>query len=349
MKYMTWFESAQGFLPERSGDECLLFPCALPYPEVLRIKEAGSEAEACLVWAKHLLNGFVAWSNFVVLGCPGGAHEPQVVYRSASEASERLWRLLLQLLLRPWPSRHNVWQCRRKLAAWIHLIGCHPSRSDVFLVTGYLSRRRTYSLAVRRAISCDNQYLRASGLILTLFIDMAVTGYSRGNFEEGRPVYTSTISSSRIVDDPDMKLVKAAENIYDEARLKGALLPTTSHLHLCEQDAPDALVQELWRRSLRSRPKPLPSQALARGPCGERSEFWPANTTEGRSSSLKLNGILRGWKPVPPPRPAPAWLQAHCGRGGDPKGTRKWLLRPRAPGRIEGAAVRCGHVRLNGG
>ena len=98
MKYMTWFESAQGFLPERSGDECLLFPCALPYPEVLRIKEAGSEAEACLVWAKHLLNGFVAWSNFVVLGCPGGAHEPQVVYRSASEARSFADRLLGETL-----------------------------------------------------------------------------------------------------------------------------------------------------------------------------------------------------------------------------------------------------------
>ena len=98
MKYMTWFESVQGLLPERSGDECLLFPCALPYPEILRIKEAGSEAEACLIWAKHLLNGFVAWSNFVVLGCPGGAHEPRVVYRSASEARSFADRLLGETL-----------------------------------------------------------------------------------------------------------------------------------------------------------------------------------------------------------------------------------------------------------
>ena len=149
------------------------------------------------------------------------------------------------------------------------------------------------------------------------------------------------------------------------------------------------MIATVPQRSLRSRPKPLPSQALARKAylgakppstalgresshinlqearalrreirilaskynrgrsiqiCFNDSLVCVYAFSKGRSSSLKLNGILRGllpylimsrislallwvetesnvadfpsrWKPVPPPRPAPAWLQAY-GVGG---------------------------------
>ena len=93
-RYLDWFESAQGCLPERSGDDVRLFPCALPYPEVLLIETAVEETEARQIWARQLLNTFVAWSNFVVLGCPDGAREPQATYRSACEARSFADRLL---------------------------------------------------------------------------------------------------------------------------------------------------------------------------------------------------------------------------------------------------------------
>ena len=93
-RYLIWFESVQGILLERSGDDVRLFPCALPCPEVLRIKTAVDETEARQVWAKQLLNTFIAWSNFVVLGCPDGACEPQAAYRSACEARSFADRLL---------------------------------------------------------------------------------------------------------------------------------------------------------------------------------------------------------------------------------------------------------------
>ncbi|CAE7654091.1 unnamed protein product [Symbiodinium sp. CCMP2592] len=97
MKYLTWFEGAQGSLLERSGDSISLFPCALPYPETLSAAGVKGEDEARVWWAKSLMNSFVAWSNFVVLGCPrwgGSAYEPRVAYRSCTEARAFADRLL---------------------------------------------------------------------------------------------------------------------------------------------------------------------------------------------------------------------------------------------------------------
>ncbi|CAE7376397.1 unnamed protein product [Symbiodinium microadriaticum] len=97
MKYLTWFEGAQGSLLERSGDSTSLFPCALPYPETLSAVGVKGEDEARVWWAKSLLNSFVAWSNFVLLGCPrwgGSAYEPRVSYRSCTEARAFADRLL---------------------------------------------------------------------------------------------------------------------------------------------------------------------------------------------------------------------------------------------------------------
>ena len=97
-RHMTWFERVQCDLPERSGDDVRLFPCALPYPEVLRLETAVDEIEARQIWAMQLLNTFIAWSNFVVLGCPDGACAPQVTYRSACEARSFADRLLREAI-----------------------------------------------------------------------------------------------------------------------------------------------------------------------------------------------------------------------------------------------------------
>ncbi|CAE7941547.1 unnamed protein product, partial [Symbiodinium necroappetens] len=82
-------------LPERSGNSQPLFPGLLPYPEVLDCRGVPLESSAAN-WAKRLMNEFVAWSNFVVLGCPecrDSCYEPRVVYRSLEEVrlfSDRL-------------------------------------------------------------------------------------------------------------------------------------------------------------------------------------------------------------------------------------------------------------------
>ncbi|CAE7265379.1 unnamed protein product [Symbiodinium microadriaticum] len=84
-----------GILPERSGNSQPLFPGLLPYPEVLDCRGVPLESSAAN-WAKRLMNEFVAWSNFVVLGCPecrDSCYEPRVVYRSLEEVrlfSDRL-------------------------------------------------------------------------------------------------------------------------------------------------------------------------------------------------------------------------------------------------------------------
>ena len=88
IRYLAWLQSAP-CLPEVSGN-VPLFPCVLPYPEAVPakgntvLKYAGAQH-----WAKAFLNVFVAWSNYVVLGCPdceGEVSEPRAGYRSIEDA-----------------------------------------------------------------------------------------------------------------------------------------------------------------------------------------------------------------------------------------------------------------------
>ena len=84
-RYYKWLLGAQSHLPERSGS-AQLFPCVLPFPEVLSAKgrvlkmpQRGRQR----MWAKQSVNTLFAWYNFVTLGCPdtiGDAHEPQAGY-----------------------------------------------------------------------------------------------------------------------------------------------------------------------------------------------------------------------------------------------------------------------------
>ena len=94
LSYVCWFEGAQGSLPERSGDTASLFPCALPYPEALRCERMVVDDAGALDWgSKAFVNTWVAWGNFVTLGCPledGGAYEPRVSYKSRAEAAALL-------------------------------------------------------------------------------------------------------------------------------------------------------------------------------------------------------------------------------------------------------------------
>ena len=85
MKYLAWLERAQGYLLERSGADAPLFPSALPYPEVVGLRWPAGGGLNAAQWGRVFVNTLVAWSNFVVLGCPGGegsAFEPRVAHRS---------------------------------------------------------------------------------------------------------------------------------------------------------------------------------------------------------------------------------------------------------------------------
>ncbi|CAE7246419.1 unnamed protein product [Symbiodinium sp. CCMP2592] len=80
----------RNFLLERSGDNVPLFPCALPFPEVVVAASFPSDESGILSWwSRAFVNTFVAWGNFVTLGCPAegaSAYEPRVSYRCAAEA-----------------------------------------------------------------------------------------------------------------------------------------------------------------------------------------------------------------------------------------------------------------------
>ena len=88
IRYLVWLQSAP-YLPEVSGD-VPLFPCVLPYPEAVPAKGSAVLKYAnAKEWAKAFMNVFVAWSNFVVLGCPdcvGEVSEPRAGYRSIGDA-----------------------------------------------------------------------------------------------------------------------------------------------------------------------------------------------------------------------------------------------------------------------
>ena len=101
LSYVSWFEGVQGSLSELSGSDVALFPCVLPYPEVLQIDELEGEEQLITWWAKTFMNMFVCWSNFVVLGSPrpgAGAYEPRVAYRGFGDARQFADRLLGEVI-----------------------------------------------------------------------------------------------------------------------------------------------------------------------------------------------------------------------------------------------------------
>ncbi|CAE7210929.1 SMYD3 [Symbiodinium sp. CCMP2592] len=79
-------EGVQGHRLERSGSDVPLFPCMLPYPDaVVTEGETMGEGQVCEWWSRAFVNTFMAWGNFVTLGCPrpgGSAYEPRVGYLS---------------------------------------------------------------------------------------------------------------------------------------------------------------------------------------------------------------------------------------------------------------------------
>ena len=137
-RYYTWFQGAQGTTPERSGIEQPLFPGVLPYPEVL--SECGGallDDEAAEFWGKSLLNEFVAWSNFVVLGCPecrDGRFEPRVVHRSMEDMRSFADRLLGEVVSFSTPELLRDTLCcegkRGDLQSLLELLSCSTSSYD---------------------------------------------------------------------------------------------------------------------------------------------------------------------------------------------------------------------------
>ena len=85
LRYYTWLQQCiPSTSSELSGDRESLFPSALPYPEV-QSEQRGTIAgkNKAGLWARSYLNFWVAWSNYVVLGCPdcrGAVSEPLVSY-----------------------------------------------------------------------------------------------------------------------------------------------------------------------------------------------------------------------------------------------------------------------------
>ena len=79
-----WFTGVQGTLPVRAGNDVPLFPAVLPFPEASFVEEVQGDDQALQWWSKAFVNTFVAWGNFVVLGCPGmesAVLEPRVFHR----------------------------------------------------------------------------------------------------------------------------------------------------------------------------------------------------------------------------------------------------------------------------
>ncbi|CAE7463493.1 unnamed protein product [Symbiodinium sp. CCMP2592] len=83
INYAAWLERVQGTLLVRAGNDVPLFLCVLPFPEVAFTEVVSDRGQAREWWGRAFVNTFVAWSNFVVLGCPrpgSSTLEPRVVY-----------------------------------------------------------------------------------------------------------------------------------------------------------------------------------------------------------------------------------------------------------------------------
>lgn len=82
----SWLERAHGAESNVADNTTTsLFPCFLPYPEVFYSSGVGGKPVNGGIWAKRYLNAFIAWCNYVELGCPnlvGGVCEPRVAYQS---------------------------------------------------------------------------------------------------------------------------------------------------------------------------------------------------------------------------------------------------------------------------
>ena len=90
VSYYAWLESAHGALSIVADSSAApLFPCSLPYPEAFYSEGAISGFSSRTTWARRYLNAFVAWCNYVELGCPDcreGVCEPPVTYQSEAFA-----------------------------------------------------------------------------------------------------------------------------------------------------------------------------------------------------------------------------------------------------------------------
>jgi len=119
--YFVWFEGVQGHRLERSGTHVPLFPCMLPYPDaVVTEGETMGEGQVCEWWSRAFVNTFMAWGNFVTLGCPrpgGSAYEPRVGYLSIRAFADKSM-VVLWAVFCPWPPSEWQFRRRRKKRRW---------------------------------------------------------------------------------------------------------------------------------------------------------------------------------------------------------------------------------------
>ncbi len=101
-RYVSWLYDAQSASLDRSSDVSALFPALLPYLEVLQTNGDALFGEKRRVWwAKSFLNSWIAWCNFMVLGCPtsvGAECEPLAGYRCVQEVRSLTDKLLGEVL-----------------------------------------------------------------------------------------------------------------------------------------------------------------------------------------------------------------------------------------------------------
>lgn len=100
LKFFDWQKSVHSSEPVLTGyvEQAPLFPCSLPFPEAFKVSGEAIAGEARrLHWAKAYLNFWVAWSNYIVLGCPdcrGKTREPRGGFVKSAEVHTLCMSLL---------------------------------------------------------------------------------------------------------------------------------------------------------------------------------------------------------------------------------------------------------------
>ena len=96
-RFYSWSIRAQSILPVRTGGFGNLFPCQLPFPDVVEGKCRSRRLDKRMLWwNKQFVNSLFAYYNFLTLGCPAAAadYEPQSGFAPRAEILPSALRLL---------------------------------------------------------------------------------------------------------------------------------------------------------------------------------------------------------------------------------------------------------------
>ena len=96
-RFYSWSIRAQSILPVRTGGFGNLFPCQLPFPDVVEGKCRSRRLDKRMLWwNKQFVNSLFAYYNYLPLGCPAAAadYEPQSGFAPRAEILPSALRLL---------------------------------------------------------------------------------------------------------------------------------------------------------------------------------------------------------------------------------------------------------------